>query len=177
MTPAPTAAVRPATDADIGEIGRVQRSVWEIGYGASLPETVTAALTPDLLTAQWTAAVTSPPSPRHHVMVATERDAVVGFAAFGPDETPDAPVAGGLIGVLLVEPRWGRRGHGSRLLAAATDTLRGDGLAELAVWLYDKDRASRQFYASAGWQPEGLSRILDAGSVDLREIRMHTTLR
>src|SRR5262249_54016809 len=57
----------------------------------------------------------------------------VGFAATGPadeealapDETPLADSVAAVTD-LLVEPRWGRRGHGSRLLAAAVDGWRED---------------------------------------------------
>src|SRR5258708_3402776 len=61
---------------------------------------------------------------------------VVGFMASGPaDETalaPDEHHTGSgdrtaAVTELLVEPRWGRRGHGSRLLAASVDLWRADG--------------------------------------------------
>ena len=39
------------------------------------------------------------------------------------------------IAPLLVEPRWGRRGHGSRLLAAAVDHARADGFTRLITWV------------------------------------------
>ena len=38
------------------------------------------------------------------------------------------------IAPLLVEPRWGRRGHGSRLLAAAVDHAQADGFTRLITW-------------------------------------------
>ena len=70
--------------------------------------------------------------PRHRVLIAVEQSEsaspVVGFVAAGPaDEQALAPEEPALpddiaaITDLLVEPRWGRRGHGSRLLAATVD--------------------------------------------------------
>ena len=86
---------------------------------------------------EWRAAITEPPSPRHRVLIAIEQaeeNYVVGFAASGPaDEAALAPEEKPLpddvaaVTDFLVEPRWGRRGHGSRLLAATVDLWREDG--------------------------------------------------
>ena len=62
-----------------------------------------------------------------------------------------------------MEPRWGRRGHGSRLLAAVADVARGGGAARLQVWLPETDGVSAGFYESAGWAPDGWARTLDTG--------------
>src|SRR5579859_503801 len=125
-------SVRPARSDDAAEIGRLQVETWRHGYRTILPAAVLDALTPDQAAAVWQDAVDAPPSPRHHVLVALEQDVRVGFVTLAPatdledgDPAPDATVA---IGPLLVEPRWGRRGHGSRLLAAAVDTAVADGM-------------------------------------------------
>jgi len=172
MADGPKVLVRAARPADVEEIARLQLDTWRIGYEQFLPANVLERLTPDLARQSWGAAVSAPPSPRHHVLVAQEQDWIVGFAAVGPAEDAEA----GEIATLLVEPRWGRRGHGSRLLAAATDHLRGDGFTTVAVWLYDRDEVSRRFYLSAGWAADGLARTLDADGTELREIRLHTAL-
>ncbi|WP_324273843.1 GNAT family N-acetyltransferase [Blastococcus brunescens] len=105
----------------------------------------------------------------------------MGFAAFGPaeltpGEMPDAAGPTTELSTLLVEPRWGRRGHGSRLLAAVSDVARSGGTARLQVWLLDEDRVSQAFYESAGWGPDGWARTLDTGGNPLREIRWHALL-
>jgi GNAT superfamily N-acetyltransferase len=81
-----------------------------------------------------------------------------------------------VLGPVLVEPRWGRRGHGSRLLAAAVDHARTDGMTRAVIWLPEEDQVSRTFFLSAGWQPDGLVRALDTGAGELREIRLHVGL-
>jgi GNAT superfamily N-acetyltransferase len=75
-----------------------------------------------------------------------------------------------------VEPRWGRRGHGSRLLSAVADLAAGSGAARLQVWLLEDDRVSAGFYESAGWAPDGWVRTLDTGDAPLREVRWHALL-
>ena len=114
------------------------------------------------------------------MLVALEGSATVGFAAFGPDadrqpEDP-APETTAAIATMLVEPRWGRRGHGSRLLAAVADLARADGITRLVAWVPAADTASLEFYRSAGWAADGLQRTLDTGAGVVPELRLHASL-
>lgn len=167
------ASVRPARPADVADIARIQIATWRAAYADFLPAEALDAATPELATAQWAAAVDEAPSPRHRVLVAQERDSVVGFAAVEPD--PDDPVAE-VIAIMLVEPRWGRRGHGSRMLAAMVDLARQDGTQRLTAWVFERDRASVGFYESAGWSRDGWIRMLEAADAPIREVRLHTAL-
>ncbi len=173
-------SVRAARVEDAAEIGRIQISTWQTAYNNLLPAAVLEALSADLAEASWQDALTAPPSGRHHVLVATEQQWTVGFAALGPaaDLQPDdpEPQATAELSPLLVEPRWGRRGHGSRLLAAAVEFARRDGMTRAVAWIPEADTASRDFYVSAGWAPDGLARALDTGAGELREIRLRTSL-
>ena len=169
-------AVRAARSGDVPEIARIQVDTWRTAYGRFLPASVLAALDVTAAAEAWSAAVASPPSPGHHVLVATEGDRLVGFTAVGPSEEEDAQPGEAAVAALLVEPRWGRRGHGSRLLAAAVDFLRQDGITRLVAWVPDGDRASSAFYESAGWEPDGSARVLEADGGSVRETRWHVTL-
>jgi L-amino acid N-acyltransferase YncA len=173
-------SVRPARPEDAAEIARIQVATWRYAYAALLPPAVLDGLSPADAQAAWAAAVASPPTPRHHVLVAEELRWLVGFAALAPvdeanagDPAPDATV---VIDPLLVEPRFGRRGHGSRLLAAAVHYAREDGMTRAVVWVPEADRASCSFFTSAGWAEEGLVRGLDTGAGELREIRLQAWL-
>jgi GNAT superfamily N-acetyltransferase len=169
-------AVRAARSADVPEIARIQVDTWRTAYKRFLPESVLAALDVTAAAQAWEAAVVSPPSPAHHVLVATESTYTVGFVAVGPSAEEDARPGEAEVAALLVEPRWGRRGHGSRLLAAAVDFLREDGVTGMVAWVPDGDRASTGFYESAGWEPDGTSRILEADGGSVRETRWHVAL-
>ena len=164
------ASVRPARPDDAAAIARIQGTTWRIAYRQVLPVAVLDSWDDAAVARSWHAAVTSPPSPGHRVLVAHERDTVVGFVAMAG--------AGDVVEVstLLVEPRWGRRGHGSRLLAAVTDLAAADGRRRLETWLPEIDRVSADFYESAGWEPDGWARTLDTGDTPLREVRWHTVL-
>ena len=173
-------SVRTARAEDASEIGRIQVDTWRSAYAEILPPAVLEVLSADLAEAAWREAVVAPPSPRHHVLIAVEQQWTVGFAGIGPADDPEPgdpdPPRTVAIDPLLVEPRWGRRGHGSRLLAAAIDHAREDGMTRAVVWIPERDTASRDFFASAGWAPDGLTRALDTGAGELREVRLHVSL-
>ena len=166
-------SVRPARPADAERIARVQLSTWRTAYADLLP---TSALdTPEVRAAAlWLGAVESPPTPGHRVLVAFERDELVGSLAYGPaDEVP-----GGVeVTALLVEPRWGRRGHGSRLVAAAVEDWRRDGTAVAVCWAWERDPATRAFLTAGGWEPDGARRGLDTGESVPQQLRFHTDVR
>jgi GNAT superfamily N-acetyltransferase len=178
-------SVRPAGLADVPEIARVQRETWRQAYSAWLPPEILDEVTPEVAEQTWGAAVAQPPGPRHHVLVALEQQWIAGFAAFSPAEPdPEAADAGahasgpvGQVDALLVEPRWGRRGHGSRLLAATVDLMRADGVRTATVWLPEQDGASLAFFTSAGWERDGYARTLETdGGASMTELRLHVSL-
>ncbi|MGY1603816.1 N-acetyltransferase family protein [Geodermatophilus sp. SYSU D00815] len=190
MDPAPSfprftgtaeASVRPARAQDAEAVARVQVVTWRTAYREVLPAAVLDGWDDAAAASAWRAAITAPPTPGHGVLVAVERDQVVGFAAFGPaelgpGEAPDPAGPTTEIATLLVEPRWGRRGHGSRLLAAVADVARATGAARLQAWLPEADRVSARFLESAGWAEHGWARTLDTGGAPLREVRWHAAL-
>jgi hypothetical protein len=61
-------------------------------------------------------------------------------------------------------------------MAAAVDLAREDGMTRAITWIPEPDVASREFFVSTGWAPDGLARALDTGAGELREIRLHTAL-
>lgn len=164
------AAVRAAEPGDVAEIIRIQAVTWEAAYADLVPAAAISGLRSEDAVRAWTAAVEA-----GAVFVAAEGEWTVGFVAAGPADVPaDSPLgpqAWGEIGTLLVEPRWGRRGHGGRLLAAAAGALRGAGARYGQAWVPEKDEASRRFYGRAGWEPDGTVRGLDTGDGVLREVR------
>lgn len=181
--------VRPARPEDTTEIARIQVATWRVAYRRLLPRHVLDGLDELKIAGDWLDAVLTPPSDRHVVLVAVEQNTspessyVVGFVAFGPagedhivpgEEPSDEVVA---ITELLVEPRWGRRGHGSRLLAAAADHWRADKAAGAVAWVFDQEPATRKFLTSAGWAPDGNTRALDVDDMLVPQSRFATALR
>ncbi|MCW2521896.1 MAG: acyltransferase [Frankiales bacterium] len=173
-------SVRPAFPGDAEEIARIQIQTWQLAYTNVLPQAILDNLEPVAMTDGWRAAIVAPPSLQHHVLLAWEGESRVGFVAFGPDaDTQDDdphPEHTWAVTALLVEPRWGRRGHGSRMLAAVADLGLEAGTRRLVAWVPAADTASLEFYRAAGWAADGLQRTLDTGAGTVNELRVHASL-
>ena len=177
---APGGFVRPARAEDLTAIGQVQAATMlaslQAGHSAPLPEGVRVMIAAPVIAAGWEAAVTEPPSPEHHVLVATTAQAdaasrtVVGLLGLAPTQSMDAEghvdeagVQAVEVTALGVEPASQRRGHGSRLLAAAVDLARQDGARALVAWAVRGDQSVSRLLSSVGMAPTGAHRVLGVG--------------
>lgn len=168
--------VRPARPGDAPDIARIQLATWRVAYRRLVPAHILDQMDEHFLRERWLDSIVNPPTPRHRVLVAVEQAAqeyLVGFVATGPSDDDPAVAA---ITEFLVEPRWGRRGHGSRLLAAAADHWRDDGHRSAQMWVFEQDPATTKFLTSAGWAPAGLRRELDVDDMLVPQVLMHTSL-
>src|SRR3954447_2210824 len=147
---APTAdvSVRIAWGDDAAAIAELQLRAWQNQYAGlvpadtlpSGPESIEAAA------AAWRASLTTPRDARNRVLVALERNRVVGFAITTPAADPDCdPVSDAELMELTVDPGEQRRGHGSRLLQAAVDTMRADRFRRAVLWAVAADDDLRAF--------------------------------
>jgi ribosomal protein S18 acetylase RimI-like enzyme len=171
--------VRPGRPGDAGEIARIQVATWRIAYRRLFPRHILADLDEEEFAATWRDSIMAPPTDRHRVLVAVEQSSassyVVGFIASGPADDLAAPSVAEIT-ELLVEPRWGRRGHGSRLLAAAADHWRDDEFTAAVAWVFDQAPATGKFLGSAGWAPDGAKRALDVDDLLVPQTRYATLL-
>ena len=171
------AGVHTATAADLSEIVRIHRETWRLAYAQLLPQEVLDTLDTD---EAWALAVQ-----QGAVLKATEGEWTVGFvvASKAPDDevakadgTLPADAETTALVSVLVEPRWGRRGHGTRLVAEAGRRLAQAGATRGIAWVPEADKASKSFYERLGWTGDGTVRTLDAGGRPLREIRVSGSL-
>ena len=172
------ARVRAATAADARSLATVQRVTWRTAYSELLPAEVLDGLDTPQVQQAWADTVEGGAT----VLIAMEGDHPVGFVVAGPAPASEVAAANGvlpsdaahtaLVSTLLVEPRWGRRGHGGRLLAAAAAVLRDAGATRGIAWVPAEDPASLNFYRRIGWEPDGTVRTLDANGRAIREVRL-----
>jgi GNAT superfamily N-acetyltransferase len=168
--------VRSARPDDAAAVAEVQLRTWHEVYAGTLPPAALRSVTADEAEKRWRAAVESPPTPRHRLLVALDGERIVGFSAFGPADDEDTdPAVTGEIATLLVAGDAQRAGHGSRLLAATTDQFREAGARTATTWIFDADGGMEAFYESAGWALDGASRDLDMGQL-VHQVRLHTAL-
>jgi GNAT superfamily N-acetyltransferase len=105
---------------------------------------------------------------------------VVGFVALGPAGDPDlVPRLDAELHALCVDPARTGQGHGSRLVNASADVLRGTGFGHLHVWLSDAEDELRTFLEKAGWEDDGARRSLDLrgdGEVTVEQVRLRAMI-
>ena len=177
----PTAdvSVRIAWADDADAIAAVQVRAWPELYAAVLPPD---ALPTDVeaVGAHRRRALARPADARHRVLVALERNRVVGFALTSPAVDPDCdPVADGELAEVTLDPAERGKGHGSRLLQAAVDTLSADRFTRAVTWANVGDDALRTFLTDAGWAPDTAHRELDldgTGTTTVKQVRLHTAI-
>jgi GNAT superfamily N-acetyltransferase len=177
------ADVRVAKPQDAAEIARIQVDTWRAAYADLLPPDVLAGLDAKTAELSWLDTVEGGVA---SVYVATEGPWIVGFCTAGPAPAGEVALADGsmpadaatvgLVGTILVEPRWGRRGHGGRLLGAAATGLREAGSTRGISWVPEADTVSGRFFRRAGWAPDGTLRTLDTGAGTVRELRLTGTV-
>jgi GNAT superfamily N-acetyltransferase len=172
-------SVRVAWADDARAIAELQLRTWRSTYAGlvpaeALPDDVDAAA------AAWHASLSKPRDARNRVLVALERNRAVGFAITSPASDPDCdPVADAEIAELTVDPDERGKGHGSRLLQAAVDTLVADRFRRAVLWAIASDDALRAFLTEAGWAPDQAHRELDldgTGATVVKQVRLHTAL-
>lgn len=169
---------------DAGPLAAVQLRAWGERYAGLLPPSALPDPADDATVAaaaaRWQQSLQRPGDARNRVLVALDRQRVVGLAVTQPATDPDAdPVADAELTELAVDPGERRRGHGSRLLQAAVDTLLADRFRRAVCWLAAGDDDTRDFLTGAGWSPDGAHRTLDLtgdGSVTVKQVRLHTAL-
>ena len=169
------AFVRAGRAADAPALARIQVESWRAELSGLVPDDVldqlTAAAALTEWESRWREAITSPPTGKHHVLVAVTKAegdgatlAPVGFASAGPATDQDKwPATDGQLHELRVLPAHAATGHASRLLHAVADTLAEDGLRTLSTWALEADAGHREFLAAAGFEPDGARGELDMG--------------
>lgn len=178
-SPTADVSVRVAWTDDAAAVAALQSRAWQATYAGVLPREV-LTLDPDATAQTWATALRSPGDARNRVLVALERNRVVGYAVVSPAADPDCdPVADAELQELMVDPDEQRKGHGSRLLQAVVDTMRADGFTRAVTWTVSGADELRGFLTDAGWAADTAHRELDldgTGATTVKQVRLHTAL-
>lgn len=177
-TPSADVSVRVAWSDDAEAIAALQSRAWATSYAGLVP--AAGELREADFAQLWRDALTRPADARHRALVALERNRIVGFAITTPATDPDCdPVTDAELMELTVDAEERGRGHGSRLLQAAVDTMAADRFTRAVTWLLADDDETRTFLADAGWAPDTAHRTLDldgTGATQVKQVRLHTAL-
>jgi GNAT superfamily N-acetyltransferase len=154
---------------DAAAIAAINAAAGRAGWGAFLPRERLAAFEPPVR--RYEAMLGGGKDPATAVHVATEAGEIVGFVSVrsGDGET-------GEVGALYVDPSHWRRGVGRALLPLAVETLGACGCREAVLWTEERNQRPRRIYETAGWRPDGASRVRDFLGCRIRELRYRILL-
>ena len=175
----PTAdvSVRVAWADDADAIAAVQAKAWRSSYDGVLPAEA-LEIDPSQAAEVWRSALNRPKDARTRILVALERNRVVGFAITTPATDPDCdPGFDAELMELTVDPGERGHGHGSRLVQAAVETMAADRFSRAVLWAVAGDDDLREFLSGAGWAPDTAHRELDLegdGTTLVKQVRLHT---
>jgi GNAT superfamily N-acetyltransferase len=177
--PSADVSVRVAWADDADAIAALQVRAWQASYDGLLPA-ATLEIDPARAAQAWRTTLSRPRDARTRVLVALERNRVVGFAITTPAQDPDCdPLADAELMDLTVDPGERGRGHGSRLVQAAVETMATDRFTRAVLWAMAGDDVLREFLTGAGWAPDTAHRELDLdgdGTTLVKQVRLHTDL-
>ena len=141
--------IRPAGPADAEDIARVQRESWTAAYSGLLSPQSLARVEAAWDARHWRQALERTDDRAITLVVEGEEDGIVGFGVAGPRRGAISPVLRDFEGefyLLYLLPRFQRRSHGVRLMAAMARVLRARGVNSALVWALAGNRKAIGFY-------------------------------
>lgn len=155
--------VRQATPLDARFLGQIHfEALNELGVGGQI--------TQKALSEQWSQAITSSHDTRYMIFSAVEDGVVVGFLALAPtdpDNTdPESPRIEEII-ALEVHSDYRRKGHASRLLAAAATHAQAIQADYLTTWIPSEAQPRTRFFSEAGFAPAGSRTTVEGPEGDI----------
>lgn len=184
------AFVRDARTTDAHAIAQLHWDVMHGPYRQLLPSEIVDNLDFTWMETRWQEAIETPPDHYSRVYVAVDRTAppgsdqpdsetIVGFAAVTLPE-PDSGVPNfqqsAFLEPLMVAQEHRRKGHGSRLLAAAVDNWREGKVRYGYTMVLDGDTYTENFLRDTGWAPDGTEYRHSSPETEVVQRRWHTDL-
>lgn len=166
--------IRPAAEADLAPLARVNLNAWRAAYRGLMPAEGLAALALAEFEAVWEENLAA--ANRRNLVAAVEGD-IAGFVSFGPtrDDGADGGV-GEIFGLYLDSAYW-NQGIGRALCDEALASMRLDGFREVTLWVLRDNARAIRFYELAGFVlEEGARMSVRRWDVDLPHIRYRRSL-
>jgi ribosomal protein S18 acetylase RimI-like enzyme len=144
--------VRDAELRDARGIAEVHVRSWQAAYAGIIPDEELARLSVDQREQFWTQILSKG---QRATFVLVNRDLVVGWSAFGParDEDCDPALVAELYGIYLLPEYWSM-GYGKQLYGATETRIRQSLVANLVLWVFEKNARARSFYEAVGYRLE-----------------------
>lgn len=152
---------------DIDAVSAVRVSGWQAAYAGIVPQSYLDTMSIEKDAAQRRQHTTAASQVEN--FVSTEDGVVTGWAAIGP-RAGDARGEAAELYALYVRPDRIGTGVGRRLLEAARSWATERGYRGMELWVLADNVRARQFYARAGFWPDGMERVEEYDGVALRDL-------
>jgi len=156
--------IRPATAADLPEVGRIHALSRNAAYAGLLPADALARVTPERQEAVWRERVADAPA-RSALLVATDNGQVVGFT-FGNADGDHAR----LDALHLLPERHGG-GAGQAMHDALLERFAAWGCTDAELSVLRGNERAQSFYRRNGWTHDGTTSSHEVGGVDVPVLR------
>jgi ribosomal protein S18 acetylase RimI-like enzyme len=165
--------VRGAEPADAAAIADVHIRTWQVAYAHVFPADNLARLEDQRVQRErfWRDAIENP-IPRRDLLVAEQRDRVVGFVSVGPERSENR--LGELYAIYVLPDAWGS-GAGAALMQEALVRLRAS-FEDAILWVLEDNPRARAFYERFGWRVDGGTREETFLETPVREVRYRVPL-
>ncbi len=128
-------------------------------------------------TRAWSQIIIESAPPASGAFVLEDHGEVLGFAHIAPSRDEDAGEnVGELTAIYVAREFWGSAGS-DMLLERAVAGLRDAGFSEATLWVLGTNVRARRFYESAGWAPDGTTKVDKRDGFELPEVRYRCALR
>jgi Acetyltransferases len=169
--------IRAALPGDARAIAALHIRSWQWAYRNLLPaeylQRIEASL--EQRTKAHYAALANP-SKRQRRWVAEYNGTLAGFAFTDTSNDPDATPEIAQVEALYLAPEAAGKGIGRALFSYTVAELRRQGYGQATLWVLKNNQHARKFYTSAGWLPDGQTKVEERPGVTLQEVRYHTLL-
>ena len=153
MTTGAAVSIRRGTVPDAEAVARLHIASWQATYQGELPAWYLDSLDLAARTAQWVERIARPAV---RILLATEGDDPLGFAAFGPSRDADLdPAAWYQLYNFHVAPGRRSRGVGAQLWQAMMIEATSGRFVGLVLWVIATNKGARRFYQRMGLEPDG----------------------
>ncbi len=168
-----TAHIRPALPEDGPRCAEIHADSWTWAYTGLIPAGDIAAANarrPGL----WARIIPAQDNRSHYVLTDPDTGAVAGFFVLVPTRDEDGDARRCELASIYLDPAYAGRGLGSQAMEWILAEARARGYATITLWVLDRNRRAKGFYAKFGFVPEGA--VKPSGLGDTREERLIRSL-
>jgi GNAT superfamily N-acetyltransferase len=162
-----TIKVRPATEADIHHIAKLQINAWQATYCKEPIDTAIHNVFSQTLGKRWMMKFQT----GFELLILETENGIMGFVSYllGLNNEDTA-----MIDALHINPPFWRQGFGKLLCQTALNEIKNNGFRSATTWLFEGNRAMETFYHSMGFQSTSIYKSNDLGEgIASREIQYY----